>query len=63
MSEQRRGPGYERMRKRLGEKALEELRQRTLKEQREARARVNEGVPLRNRESYKIYPKPKGPLK
>lgn len=53
------GPGFKRMRRYLGAKALETLRQDVLTKQREALQRVREDIAEQDRETYKGYPVPK----
>lgn len=51
------GPGFRRMRRRLGPKKLEALRQLTLEDQRGARAKWgDQPVNERDRTTYKDYP-------
>lgn len=57
------GPGYRRMKARLGPERMEEMRLRTLREQDEALARaaarpVKPAAPAQDRTSYRGYPKP-----
>ena len=57
------GPGYRRMRARLGPEKMEELRLRTLREQNEALARAaarpaQPAAPAQDRASYRGYPEP-----
>jgi hypothetical protein len=58
------GPGFVRMRNRLGSKRMEEIRQDVLRGQKAARSDVlGEDVDkpvVRDRSSYKDYPAPKG---
>lgn len=57
------GPGYRRMKARLGPERLEALRLDTLRLQQEALSGVRVAKPPKpgaDRESYKGYPKPRG---
>lgn len=53
------GPGMDRLRARLGEAKLEELRQATLAEQAAARASVPKVEAQQDRKHYKDYPEVK----
>ncbi len=57
------GPGYRRMKARLGPEKMEEMRLRTLREQDEALARAaarpaGRAAPAQDRASYRGYPEP-----
>lgn len=53
------GPGFRRMKARLGPERMEELRQQTLREQREALASTPERGAEQDRADYRGYPAPK----
>jgi len=58
------GPGYYRMKARLGVDNAETLRLQVLKEQAEALSAVRTSMPAKqDREGYKDYPPPKGTSK
>lgn len=61
MAETKRGPGYARMKARLGPKKAEALRQQVLKEQADAlsEAGKHRDATVRDRDSYVEYPPPK----